>query len=127
MNSVHQIGNLTADPEHKTLDSGTEVTEFSIALNSKRGEQDRVDYFDVVTFGKQASVCAQYLSKGKKVAIEGRLEQQRWETSEGSKRSRVKIIAQRVTFLTPAGENGSGPQVEAEPVPAGAADDDIPF
>lgn len=120
------IGNLTADPQSKTIgEQGTKVTEFSLALNSKRGDVERVDYFDIVTFGRLAETCEQYLAKGKKVHVEGRLEQQRWE-KDGVKHQRVKVIANRVTFLTPNGGNApaeSGVQAEA----SGAEADDIPF
>lgn len=122
MNVTTLIGNLTRDVEMKYLPSGTACSEFGIAINSKRGEEDRVDYFDVVTFGKLAEVCGQYLAKGLKVGIEGRLQQDRWE-KEGQKFSRVKVVANRVEFLTPRDGNGSSGQA---PTPA-SADDDIPF
>lgn len=128
MNSVCIIGNLTRDPELRHLPSGTEVCEFGIAVNSKKGDEERADFFDVTTFGKQAEVCAQYLAKGRKVAIEGRLQQDRWQTQEGENRSKVKIVANRVDFLTPKGEGDGAPApAESQFTPATNADDDIPF
>lgn len=134
MNSVCIIGNLTRDPELRHLPSGTEVAEFGIAVNSKKGDEERADFFDVTTFGKQAEVCAQYLAKGRKVAIEGRLQQDRWQTEGGENRSKVKIVAHRVDFLTPRDENAGSPQYDPSTSTGGgdfqpgpSADDDIPF
>jgi single-strand DNA-binding protein len=97
------MGNLTGDPELKFLKSGTAVANFSIAVNDryKKGEKtvDEVSYFDIVVFGKAGENATEYLKKGNPVLIEGKLEQKRWEAKDGSKRSKVEIIALKVIYL----------------------------
>lgn len=98
INTVVLSGNLTRDPEAKALPSGTFVVDFSLAVNGYiPNKGPKVDYFDITCFGKLAEAIAEYLQKGSHVCLSGRLEQQRWE-SEGQKRSRVKVIADRVEF-----------------------------
>jgi single-strand DNA-binding protein len=119
MNSVNHVmvlGNLTRDPELRYTPSGTAVCQLGVALNRRwrdqAGElQQEVTFVDVTVWSKQAETVAQYLTKGRAVAIEGRLQQDTWETESGERRSRLKVVAQRVTFLSSA--NGS-------PVPAAA-------
>ena len=98
-NKVILMGNLTRDPELKYTPSGTGVAEFSIAMNRKYQDKEETTYIDVVTFGKLSEHIAEYCQKGKQVLVEGRLEQQRWEDSEGKKRSKHKVIAFGVTFV----------------------------
>jgi single-strand DNA-binding protein len=146
INTVALTGNLTRDPELRSTSGGSSVCNLSLAVNERtkvNGEwTDRASYFDITVWGKTAENCAQYLSKGRPVAIQGRLRQDRWETDDGSKRSAVKITADTVQFLsragdTPGGSNGGGgapteggdndPLPEEEPAAAGAPADDIPF
>jgi single-strand DNA-binding protein len=155
INVVVITGNLTRDPELRALPSGTSVCGMRVACNTRRkvGEQweDKPNYFDVTVWGKQGENCAQYLSKGRPVAIEGRLEWREWEAKDGGgKRQSVEIIANSVQFLGGRDEGGSGngggftpksdvpadaQDFQAAPVgasaPAGGAgatgDDDIPF
>ena len=96
MNSVNLIGNLTRDPELKATQSDTSVCSMRIAVN---GRNDQADYVDVTAFGKLAETAAQYLAKGRRVAISGRLSSSEWQTDDGHKRSRVEVIAQDVRFL----------------------------
>jgi len=98
-NKIILMGNLTRDPELKYTPSGTGIAEFSLAMNRKYQDKDETTYIDVVTFGKLAERVAEYCQKGKQVLVDGRLEQQRWEDSEGKKRSKHKVIAYGVTFL----------------------------
>jgi single-strand DNA-binding protein len=101
-NRVILIGNLTKDPELRYTPSGTPVTSFRLAVNSriKLGDEKREEtlFIDIVVFGKQAETCGQYLSKGRPVLVEGRLQERRWE-SEGQTRSKFEVIAQTVRFL----------------------------
>ncbi len=127
MQHLFLIGNLSKDVELKYTKDGTAYANFSVADNytykTKSGEKKKeTSFFDVTVFGKLAENCAEYLSKGKQVAIAGRLKQNTWETSDGSKRSKVVIIATEVKFLTPKGgtSNASVDQ-------AAISDDDIPF
>jgi len=103
-NKVILIGNLTRDPELRYTPQGTSVCNFGIAVNRryKQGDEvkDEVTFINVVVFGKQADTCGQYLNKGSAVLIEGRLQERRWETEDGQKRSRHEVVAQSVRFLS---------------------------
>ena len=155
VNVVVITGNLTQDPELRHLGSGTAVCEMRVAVNSRRKEGnewvDKPNYFNVVVWGAQGENCAQYLSKGRPVAIEGRLDWREWEAKDGGgKRQAVQIVANTVQFLgSRDGSGGSGggnanggggfapPQSDVPadmsdfggaPAGAGAAsEDDIPF
>jgi single-strand DNA-binding protein len=143
INRVVLVGNLTRDPELRHTPSGTAVCNLGIAVNSRRRDEsgnwvDKPNFFRVSVFGNQAESCAQYLSKGRPVAIDGRLDWRQWE-QDGVKREAVEIVAESVQFLGSRGdgEGGGGNQF----VPAGASessgsggadfpaatDDDIPF
>ena len=143
INRVVLVGNLTRDPEVRQTPSGTPVCSLRIAVNSRRRDEsgqwtDKPNYFSVSVFGNQAESCGQYLSKGRPVAIDGRLDWREWQTQDGQKREAVEIVAESVQFLGSRGDaeqggGGGGNQF----VPAGAssggdadfqgADDDIPF
>lgn len=149
MNKAVIIGNLTKDPELRHTPSGTAVCTLRVAVNDSKpdgngGYKQYAHYFDVVVWGKQAENCAQWLSKGKKIGVTGKLEWQEWEAQDGTKRQKVEIVADNfgIDFLTPRDENtpagdrtnGSArPQsTQQQAVPAGngyggGADDDIPF
>ncbi len=109
-------GNLTRDPELRHTGGGTAVCELRVAVNSSRkngqtGEwEDKANYFDVVVWGAQGENCANYLSKGRPVAVEGRLDWSEWEAKDGSgKRQKVQIVAKSVQFLgSRDGSGGSG-------------------
>jgi len=114
LNKVILIGNLTADPELKYTPSGTARTRFSIAVNrqykNSSGElREEVTFIPVVTWGPQAENCANYLSKGRSVAVEGRLRIDTFETAEGERRKIVEVVAQNVQFL------GGPPRSATEP------------
>lgn len=105
VNVVVITGNLTQDPELRSTNSGTSVCEMRVAVNSRRKDQsgqwvDKPNFFNVVVFGAQGENCATYLSRGRPVAIEGRLDWREWEAKEGGgKRQAVQIIANTVQFL----------------------------
>ncbi len=111
-NRIILIGNLTKDPEVRYTPGGTPVATIRLAVTSKykQGDDMKEDtlFIDAVTFGKQAEIAGQYLSKGSPVLVEGRLRERRWE-SEGTQRSKVEVIASSVRFL---------PRREARPSPA---------
>jgi single-strand DNA-binding protein len=102
-NKVIIAGNLTRDPEKKDTSAGA-VTKFSIAVSEKykKGDEwvENTDYFDIVVFKRQAETCNQYLSKGSRVLVEGKLKQGRWEAQDGTKRSKVEVMANKVVFLS---------------------------
>ena len=111
MNSVNVVmllGHLTRAPELRYTASGAAVCQMGLALNrrwtSQAGEaHQETTFVEITTWGKQAETVAQYLTKGRAVAVEGRLQQDSWETEAGEKRSRLKVVAHRVTFLSWAG------------------------
>jgi single-strand DNA-binding protein len=152
INVVVITGNLTRDPELRSTPGGTSVCKLRVAVNSRRKEGqewvDKPNYFDVTVWGAQGENCANYLSKGRPVAVEGRLDWREWEAKEGGgKRQTVEIIANSVQFLGSrdgaggGGGNGNGGFAPSSDVPAdtsdyegasasgggGGADDDIPF
>lgn len=102
-NKVILIGNLTRNPELRYTPSGTPVANFGLAVNRRfrqaDDQKDEVCYVDIVVFGKQAEHCGQYLSKGDGAIVDGRLQQRRWETEDGQRRSKHEVVAQSVTFL----------------------------
>lgn len=113
LNKAFVIGNLTRDPELKSLPSGIQVTSFSVATNrvwkDKNGaKQESTDYHNIVVFGKQAETVAQYMKKGSNVLVEGRMQTRSWE-AEGKKMYRTEIIADRVQFGQRASGQGSAP------------------
>lgn len=134
LNVVCLIGNLTKDPELRHTSGGTAVCALRIAVNTRAqvdGEwQDKPNYFDVIVWGNQGESAAQYLSKGRKVGINGRLQWREWESKEGQKRQTVEVVANQVQFLTPKSESegsGSG-EYSGEPGRTyNPQDDDIPF
>ena len=141
INRVTIVGRLTRDPELRHLSSGNPVLQLGVAVNGRQKDEtgnwiDKPNFFDVKVFGNQAEMLAQHLSKGRRIGVDGRLDWSSWEAQDGSKRSKVEIVAQSVQFLDSRGEGGEG---ERQFVPAAAtastgnedfaagADDDIPF
>lgn len=135
------IGNLTRDPELRQTGSGTPVCSFSVATNrtwkDNAGEkQEQVEFHNVVAWARLAEIIAQYVKKGNRIYVEGRLQTRDWEGQDGVKRYRTEIIAENMVMLGGRGE-GSGftGSSDAAPVPSepqGSADDeikleDIPF
>jgi single-strand DNA-binding protein len=119
-NKIILIGNLTKDPELRYTPQGTPVASFRIAVNSRFKQtsdlREETLFIDVVTFGKQAETCSQYLGKGRPVLVEGRLQERRWE-SEGQHKSKFEVVAQTVRFLSRRTETGSQgvPDTEGPP------------
>ena len=116
INRVVLTGNLTRDPELRSLPSGMSVCSLRIACNTRRKDNstgewvDKPNYFDVTVWGAQGENCARYLSKGRPVAIDGRLEWREWEAEGGGKRQAIDIIADAVQFLGGREENAGGGQ-----------------
>lgn len=127
-NRIILIGNLTKDPELRYTPQGTPVASFRIAVNTryKQSDEQREDtlFIDIITFGKQAETCSQYLNKGKSVLVEGRLQERKWE-SEGQQRSKFEVIAQTVRFLSRKGgaeSQGVSPNTFGDVPPDGTTD-----
>jgi single-strand DNA-binding protein len=110
-NKVILVGNLTRNPELRYTPNGTPVASLGLAVSRryKQGDdlKEEVCFVDIVVFGKQAEHCGQYLSKGNGIIVDGRLQQRRWETEDGQKRSKHEVVAQTVTFLPKRGDGGA--------------------
>ena len=118
------VGNLARDPEANTTTGGTSVCNFTIACNSKYGDNEHCEWVRCVAFGKLADICNQYLEKGKQVMVVGRMQTRDWTDKEGVKRYTTEIILEKMTML---GGKSEGRSHEA---PAGGSDgfdSDIPF
>lgn len=119
LNKALVIGNLTRDPEQRSLPSGVQVTSFSVATNrvykDKNGaKQESVDYHNIVVFGRQAETVAQYLRKGSSVLVEGRMQTRSWDGPDGKKNYRTEIVADRVQFGPRSGSTSPAPAPKAE-------------
>jgi single-strand DNA-binding protein len=127
INRVVLTGNLTRDPELRSLESGTSVCSLRIASNSRRkqgGEWvDKPNYFSVTVWGAQGENCARFLSKGRPVCVDGRLDWREW-THDDVKRESVEIVAESVQFLGTRDDNDNGDDDEREPAAVGAGHDD---
>ncbi len=143
---VTLVGNLTRDPELRQTPGGTSVCQFGVAVGRRYKDPsgqwvDKASFFDVVVWGQQGENCAQYLSKGREVAVDGRLDQRSWEAQDGGKRSKVEIVAEAVVFLggqggetrEPAYRGGNQTQTARDAAPQDDfrdidfGGDDIPF
>ena len=142
------IGNLTRDPELKSLPSGVQIATMAVATNrvwkDKAGaKQESTDYHNVVVFGRQAETTAQYLRKGSSVLVEGRMQTRSWDAADGTKKYRTEVVADRVQFgpkkdganSSPTPSSAKATESEQEAPPVDTIDypednvnvDDIPF
>ena len=138
INKVILVGHLGQDPEVKSMPSGQPVTSFRMATNRKwtdrdGNKQEQTEWHSIVCFGRQAEIAGQYLTKGKQVFVEGRLQTRSWEDKEtGKKMYRTEIVCNNFQMLGGRGGYEEAPpertDVAAEPdMSAGPTDDDIPF
>lgn len=136
-NRVMLMGNLTRNPELKYTPSGTAVTDLGLAVNesfkNKAGETvEQTCFIDVVVWGRQAETASEFLTKGSPAFIEGRLQFDQWENQEGEKRSKLRVRAERVQFLSSGASNGNNSsEFQADSGKAkledSSLDDDVPF
>jgi single-strand DNA-binding protein len=130
LNVVVITGNLTRDPELRALPSGTSVCDLRVAVNTRRKNgatsewEDKPNFFDVKVWGAQGDNCARFLSKGRPVGVQGRLEWREWETQDGQKRQAIDIIADSVQFL--GGREDSGNTTFTASAAAGSSSSDVP-
>lgn len=133
LNKVLMLGNLTRDPDLRYTAAGTAVANLRLAVNRTfvaHGERrEETLFIDVVTWGKQAEACGEYLAKGSAVFVDGRLQSREWETKDGGKRTVVEVVADTVQFLSrrpgEPGSTGAGAAVAAGVT--ADAEDDVPF
>ena len=138
VNKVILIGNLGADPEVRFTTSGTAVANMRLATTEKwtdkNGQkQEQTEWHRLVVFGRLAEICRDYLNKGSRIYVEGRLQTRSWEDQGGNKRYTTEIVVREMKMLSPKGGSGGGGQQisydDIEPVaePMGPAPDDVPF
>lgn len=151
LNKAQIIGNLTRDPELRQTPNGTTVCSFSVATNftwkdQMGNKQEKVEFHNIVAWGKLAEICGQYLNKGKKVFLEGRIQTRDWEGEDGVKRYKTEIIAENMIMLSRGDEMGASagyershqsldqsmPSQDNEPAYASVSEeeitiDDLPF
>lgn len=137
INRVIVSGNLTREPEVRTTSSGNPVMGFGIAVNDRRknsqtGEwEDYPNFIDCTMFGARAQSVSRFLSKGSKVAIEGKLRWSQWETNEGQKRSKIEIIVDEIEFMSSISNGAQVPATASatavDPMTSTLYDDDIAF
>jgi single-strand DNA-binding protein len=122
LNRAEIIGNLTRDPELRKTTSGQSVASFSVATNraytdSTGVKKEQADYHNVVAWGRLAEICSQYLTKGKKVYIDGRMQTRDWEGQDGQKKYRTEIVAENMIMLdrggSPMGGGSSRPDASS--------------
>lgn len=130
INKAMVYGNLTRDPELRSLPSGGQVCSFSVATNrvfkkADGSKQEAAEFHNIVVFGRQAETCAQYLKKGSPVFVEGRIQTRSWDSPEKGKQYRTEIVAERVQF-GPRGGGGSGGGHAASPERSEGSDAEAP-
>jgi single-strand DNA-binding protein len=130
LNQVHLIGRLTKEPETKSTKSGTSICSMSLAINEKyttsSGEKkEKATFIDVESWASLADLCAKYLTKGSSMYVGGRLELDQWETPEGQKRQRLKVVASNVQFLD--GVKSADGQRATRHTESNNGSDDVPF
>jgi single-strand DNA-binding protein len=113
LNKVMLIGNTGRDAEMRYLSTGTAMTTFSLAVNSRRRSQsgeweDQTDWFNVVIFGDMAERISQYITKGKQLFVEGRLNNRQWDDDQGQRHYRTEVVANNVQFLDRRSSGGEG-------------------
>jgi single-strand DNA-binding protein len=115
MNNVTLIGNLATDVELREVGEGKQLATFVLAVD-RLGQDKGADFLRIAVWDRQAEVCEQYLAKGKRVAVDGRLRSRSWEDADGKRRSAVEVVANRVQFLSP--REGEAAETPFEPVAA---------
>ncbi len=113
LNRVTLVGRLTRDPELRHTAGGQSVCSIRLAVSSRGRDEsgnwsDRANYFDVTVFGRQAETASQYLSKGRRIGVDGRLSWREWEAQDGGKRQSVEVVANDIFFLDSRGDAGDG-------------------
>ncbi len=134
VNKVILVGRLGADPEVRYTSGGTAVAKFNLATSEtykdkEGGKQEKTEWHRVVAFGKLGEICGEYLSKGKQVYVEGKLQTRSWDDKEGNKKYTTEVNISSMVMLGGPGEGGGGKEfsASAEPHSSGPSEDDIPF
>jgi single-strand DNA-binding protein len=134
INKVILIGNLGKDPEVRYSQTGGAIASFNVATTETWKKQDGskeelTEWHRIVAFGRLGEICGEYLSKGSRVYIEGRLQTRKWDDKDGNTRYTTEIVAREMKMLSPRGssEGSGGQQREEQPFPQSSMGDDVPF
>ena len=132
VNKAIIIGNLGGDPEVRYTQSGTAVANFNVATTEKwKGQdgqmQEQTEWHRIVAFARLGEICGEYLSKGSKVYVEGRIQTRQWEDKDGKKRYTTEIVAREMKMLDSRGGSSSGSGYEEAPLPEPRPTDEVPF
>lgn len=133
INRVNITGNLTRDPELRSTASGMSVLKLGVAVNDRRKNQqtgeweDSPNFVDVTVFGNRAEALSRFLSKGSKVAIEGKLRWSQWENQQGEKRSKLEVVADEIEFLSAGDKPSASAPATRRTAPTADFGDEIPF
>ena len=135
INKAILIGNLGADPEVRYTQNGAAVANFSVATTESWVKDDKkeekTEWHRIVAFGRLGEICGEYLSKGSKVYIEGRIQTRQWDDRDGNKRYTTEIVAREMKMLSSRGagsdQGGGGSSPEEPPLPEPMMGDDVPF
>ena len=127
LNKAMLIGNLGKDPESRFTDSGMEVCNFSVATSEKYKGEEKTEWHNITAFGKLAAICGEYLTKGRTVYIEGRLNTRKWLDRDGSDRWTTGIIAERMVMLSGKGDGGNIRESQADDAADYNDPNEIPF
>lgn len=126
LNRAQIIGNVTRDPELRTTPGGANVCTFGVATNyswkdAQGNRQEKAEFHNIVAWGKLAEICGQYLARGRKVYVEGRLQTREWEGQDGNRRNRTEIVAENMILLDRAPQGGGVPRPAPAPSPSAPA------
>lgn len=136
VNKVILIGNLGKDPEVRYSQAGAAIASFNVATTETWKKQDGskeelTEWHRIVAFGRLGEICGEYLSKGSKVFIEGRLQTRKWDDKDGNTKYTTEIVAREMKMLSPrgssGGDSGQGQQYNDQPFPEPVMGDDVPF
>ena len=127
MNKVNLIGNLVRDPELRYTKQNTPVASYTIAINTRYGEQQQTDYINISTWGKSGEFVSKYFKKGQPIAITGRLRNKNYEDSKGNKRYEMEVVTEDIEFVGSKKEESNKPQEEEFTPNFEIGEDDLPF
>jgi len=132
VNKVIVIGHLGKDPEVRTTGAGTSVCNFSVATSEKfkdkdGNQQERTEWFSVVTWAKLAEICGEWLHKGKQVYLEGRMQTRTWDNDQGVTQYKTELVANQMVMLGGGGDPPGSKQAAAAPSAPADDDDSLPF
>lgn len=127
INKAILVGNLGADPEIRYTDNGTAVCNFTIATTEKYKDEKKTEWHRVVAWGKLAEICAEYLKKGAKVYIEGKIQTRKWQDQSGNDRYTTEIVAKEMQMLDSKGSQGEYKPAQTDVLPNDMNDSGVPF